>query len=498
MKKIDFTNGGIRILGIFHTLNKSLHIKNNFERVLLNFTTTLSIWRSRNLTLYGKIQILKSLALPKLYYICNNLHVEEEFITLVENVMKDFIWNGRKPKIKSTTLIGDYCDGGLRLPHFGSHIKANRIKWAIRLLSSERKTWKYIPSKYIKRIGGISNICYVNFDTCRIPSDIPPFYNNILTNWAEITCKDIAHDLENLNVQYLWNNRHIKIEKKSLYVEKFAKKGINYVVDLCDKWGSFTWEHALSKGLNSDDKFKWFQLVQSIPKEWKTKLKDEKSDKQRNISKTLILRDKKIECVKIKQKDVYSHLVNKLCIAPTAQTNWAKKINQTIDWRKVYVRIYRTTIDSYLRYFQYKIVNNILYLNRDLYRFHKVVSPSCSYCLHHLETIEHLFVECIHAKNLYFEMQDWLKKYELEIPVLSIDVAILGVDDLSINTILLFFKLMLYINRGKRSLTLPLFQNLLRYYEKIEFQIAQEKNLMSNHLNKWSKINKALYINRTL
>ena len=42
-------------------------------------------------------------------------------------------------------------------------------------------------------------------------------------------------------------------------------------------------------------------------------------------------------------------------------TVFGKKIQEKFDheivWENVYKRIYKTTIDSYLRYFQYKIVN---------------------------------------------------------------------------------------------------------------------------------------------
>ena len=42
--------------------------------------------------------------------------------------MKDFIWNGRKPKIKHDTLIGDYINGGLKLPDLSIALRANEIK----------------------------------------------------------------------------------------------------------------------------------------------------------------------------------------------------------------------------------------------------------------------------------------------------------------------------------------------------------------------------------
>jgi hypothetical protein len=85
---------------------------------------------------------------------------------------------------------------------------------------------------------------------------------------------------------------------------------------------------------------------------------------------------------------------------------------------------YNTTIDTYLRMFQYKIFNNILYLNRDLHRFNILDYSSCSFCLLHPETVDHLFVECI-------------EEFEFFLPESNKSSIILGVEDNSINFIIL-------------------------------------------------------------
>jgi hypothetical protein len=103
---IDFEEEGFKILGIIFTYNKESYFKNYLQRVLTHFNTILSIWKTR--TLYGKIQVLRSLALPKLYYVCTKTYVTDLFMKTVENTIKDFIWNGKKPKIKQNTLIGEY------------------------------------------------------------------------------------------------------------------------------------------------------------------------------------------------------------------------------------------------------------------------------------------------------------------------------------------------------------------------------------------------------
>ena len=53
------------------------------------------------------------------------------------------------------------------------------------------------------------------------------------------------------------------------------------------------------------------------------------------------------------------------------------------------------TINKKHSSFQYKILNNVLYLNKLLFKFRKVTSPLCSFCKSAEETIIHLFSECL-------------------------------------------------------------------------------------------------------
>ena len=62
----------------------------------------------------------------------------------------------------------------------------------------------------------------------------------------------------------------------------------------------------------------------------------------------------------------------------------------------------RVTIDTNLRIFQYKILNNMLYLNEKLFKFEIIVSPLCSFCNFEDETPIHLFYSCNQTNSLWF------------------------------------------------------------------------------------------------
>lgn len=51
----------------------------------------------------------------------------------MEKLIEDFIWNGRKPKLKLTLLQIDKTNGGLRLVNLQKCDQALKIQWIFRL-----------------------------------------------------------------------------------------------------------------------------------------------------------------------------------------------------------------------------------------------------------------------------------------------------------------------------------------------------------------------------
>ena len=61
----------------------------------------------------------------------------------------------------------------------------------------------------------------------------------------------------------------------------------------------------------------------------------------------------------------------------------------------------KVTIHTTLRIFQFKILNNILYLNKKISKFDLNVSPLRSLCSQHPEDIPHLFCNCAKTQELW-------------------------------------------------------------------------------------------------
>ena len=102
----------------FFTYNIEASHQKNFCEKLGSLKKTLSIWSRRDISIYGRINIVKTLALSKLVFICSVMETPKNFAKEVDKITFDFIWNQKPAKIKKTTLIKKKSDGGLDMKDF--------------------------------------------------------------------------------------------------------------------------------------------------------------------------------------------------------------------------------------------------------------------------------------------------------------------------------------------------------------------------------------------
>ena len=131
-------------------------------------------------------------------------------------------------------------------------------------------------------------------------------------------------------------------------------------------------------------------------------------------------------------KEIYTILLESSDSKPSSQLYYKKVFqNANLDLKTIYMLPHIVTKDSRLRIFQYKLLNNVLYLNKVLFRFAKIVSPLCSFCKMIDESPLHLFYNCTKTKLLWDQLKEFISKEALSFPSLTPQSAILGQIDLS-------------------------------------------------------------------
>ena len=76
----------VNFLGIYITYDVQILVEKNFKQRLKNIKNTINVWKSRGLSIYGKVNIIKTLLFPKIIYpslvICTLHEVIKEFNSL--------------------------------------------------------------------------------------------------------------------------------------------------------------------------------------------------------------------------------------------------------------------------------------------------------------------------------------------------------------------------------------------------------------------------------
>ena len=160
--------------------------------------------------------------------------------------------------------------------------------------------------------------------------------------------------------------------------------------DLIDNEGNLMdWVSAkLKSELADQDMIRWLSIVQAIPSKWKKQIINYG---KRINEKTLV----DIVIPNMKVKEVYAKLLRPLVQKPTSSKTIEKLLaNDDINWKEVYMIPRKVSISSSIRIFQYKILNNILYLKRKISKFDQGVSHLCSLYLKEPKDILHLFCQC--------------------------------------------------------------------------------------------------------
>ena len=151
MKSVNLVTNSVKILGIYFSYNEEIMNEKNFVSVIKKIENVLAVWRMRSLTLAGKITVLKSLIFSKIVFVSFLSNIPKCIIKNLIILKREFLWDGKPPKIKHSALVGSYEKGGLRDIDIEKRVKALRLSWVKRLYDDTEHEWKIIPKKFLNK-----------------------------------------------------------------------------------------------------------------------------------------------------------------------------------------------------------------------------------------------------------------------------------------------------------------------------------------------------------
>ena len=467
------------LLGITFSNDLAVVEEINYHKVLGRLTNILKIYKNQYLTLIGKITIIKSLAISQLIHLISVLpSPNKSIMDEIYKILKNFLWNGKRPKLSWEKLSLDIEKGGLKLTNLNIFIQGLKISWVQRL--QKEGNWQSLFQETI--CGDKKLIWNLDKDSLTKKSKMCKnrFWREVLSSWCQYKFSTNIYDLSYVIVSNYpiwhtsWNNNTNILYKK----QQFIDRDIKYIKHLLNKDGKlYNYNEFINKTAIQINFLDYHSLLKSIPKAWVNILKTgnindyHRSFNYRDHTLTKILQEDKVS------RSVYRSLIDKQNIHKNNENKWEEDLQINIDWRTTYKRIKEVTMQSKVQEFQYKLLHRILPTNKFLKMCNIVESDQCYFCSHAVETLSHIFFDCIHIRALWDELCDWLDPYIDFTPYCKKPIIMIGANlpenNTLVNHILFLVKRYIYVTKCvENNLSIFGLRNFIKSCYVMEKEIA--------------------------
>ena len=220
IEEIPWSDSDVKILGVTFGKNKDKITEKNWTPKITKIENLIKIWKTRNLTLLGKITIIKSFLVSQIIYNAQMILMPAKIVKRVNSLLFSFLWNSKKDKIKRKVVCMNYELGGLKMVDLESLLQSFLLKWILYYFSPVNSKWKYVIDGFFDKIGGFKYILSCNcrktdMSTYLKSVKIPAYYKEIIYAWIDL--KDLFDSNADMNYQScdiknedLWFNSNVK------------------------------------------------------------------------------------------------------------------------------------------------------------------------------------------------------------------------------------------------------------------------------------------------
>ena len=396
---IKWPQGHIRYLGVYLGHNDLENNTMNWESKIETIQKLLDSWRTRKLTLFGKILIIKSLALPKLVYPASILPLPSDIIKRVNTLFFKFIW-GKSEKIKRNVLTNEYYNGGLKMIDLESHFNALKAAWMTRLKKDSDLIWTFLPHAYINKCTNGMALHMSFKDKTHFPrlKMIPIFYQEVISAYCKSNNLDEICTKESLFNQFIWGNRFLQANQTSLFSNDFISAGYLYIKDILNENGKF--KDNIYQNLNCKRQYlRTISMLQCALKPYKH---------IRFSNEPMHFENKDLDISSKTSNSYYKAITrNKPCNTTMIQ-RWCITLDEEIDWSSVYERKIKNQFEMKISEFNYKLQHDILPTKYNLYKWKISQDETCIYCAYHQQNAKHMLFECRSIGNVWHTISNVL------------------------------------------------------------------------------------------
>ena len=468
---------------------------NNLHKQYIKAESIIKLYTKWNLSLIGKICVLKTMIIPLFIHILSVLpEPDQSFYQKINNLFKMFIWNRGRVMVSLDQMSHSIENGGLKMTKLDIIAKALKINWVKRMYL-KTGNWHLLVADILNenshdQIWELDHISLVDYSK-RLTN---PFWKDVLYSWSRyVRCinEEVPYYRRPIWHSYFIKNPNFKMIKNSL-----VRNECKYIGDLFDNDTKRPYTHSeFNTKYNSRVNYlDYLSLIHSIPISWRNQIQNrtDNINEYDNLVHISSLLNKPKVC-----SYIYWTLVNKsVQINEKNIIRWSEILNIDVDipdWNNIYCIPYYATIDTKLRTFQYKLLRRVLVTNIHLKLYGIKTYEECDFCKQEKETYEHLFVQCIYVRKLWDQLIKWLEPEITISNMLNTKNIILGFSLNNLNNDIIYSNLVnkiilitkYYIYKCHCKSVLPFFPHLFLDIKKcFDIESLEAVNLAC----KWNRI----------
>lgn len=396
----------MKILGIyFSNVTTASNIEGNWVGRIDKMMRLIRSWEKRNLSIIGKIQIIKTFLLSQFVYAMQALILPDEILRTINTIIFRFLWkkkfNNRRAyeKVRRDVICQDFKEGGLKMIDIHDMQVSFAVKWLQKLHSNKNATFAVIPIHYYDKLGrdlsvlqsNVKSKYFKGFEYIKAS-----FWRKALEIWLDTNLTQKREDIEDNSIanQVLWNNEVVKYRNNVLCWKNWIDHGFIYVEDLFLDEEFLSLERAQQvMGPRGDLTFQYYALYNALGDVW------------RDPQAVQLYNDPVIQWCGHKIESISTELVRTTllenrCKQPCSVAFWSRKFPGTVIDKSTFLVPIEATREVRLRMIQWKIVHNIYPTSILLCKMGIKDSSNCNHCGQR-EYIEHFFCNCTSLEGMW-------------------------------------------------------------------------------------------------
>ena len=413
---LDWTSDNIFTLGVHISDDENKHYELNYRPRILSMKKCLQAWKCRYLSLKGTITVINTLAIAPLLYLVSTIYTPENVIKEVKDILVDFLWDSKPPKIAYDVVVKGIGEGGLKLVDFESKVMSLKFNWIKRMVGGTNNcNWKKGPEYIFKDKLDFHFSCNKPLTNYGIK-----FYEQVQKTWSLLQAVSEL-DSTYIRNQTIWNNKNIILSNQPFFWKHWHKCGIIKINDLLDDEGQFLSHSELSVKWKCNCNFlEVLQIRQCIPFEWKQILYKQSSFTIYDEIFVYIGKNK-YTLSKTTSNMVYWNIVNQRKREATCKKKWTEEFPRFITadpclWPNIFRLSFNVSRDTKIQSFQYKLIHRLTNCRKKLFDMKLISSPKCEFC-DSIDTIRHFFLFCNSSDQFWNSFFLWWNRVsDIQIP----------------------------------------------------------------------------------